>query len=97
MNRRHEGPLPCGAADPCAPEIERNPEHDNRGGDASHGAIGVLIPGRVDPGIGVEAEEEAEHGLEAHDRQGDFAGYGTIGIDYVYEADVGALDNGEVH
>lgn len=43
MDRRDDRPAPGGMANPLAPDVQRDPEDDDGGRYARHGAVGVLV------------------------------------------------------
>lgn len=64
MGVARDAPLPRRQADALAVEVERDPEEQDDDGDAGHGAVRVDVAQLVNPGVGIEGQEEGEAGWE---------------------------------
>ena len=62
VNGPEDGPVPGSVAEGLAPDVQRNPQKEHKGGDSAHGAVGVDVSGLLNPGVGVEGEKETKHG-----------------------------------
>lgn len=51
---RDHRPRPGDVADVPSPHVQRQPEDENYGGDAGHRAIGIEVPGLLDPRVRIE-------------------------------------------
>jgi len=65
MDIRNNGPVPGKMSNPFAPNVERDPQYENYGGDSCHSPIGVLIARLFHPGIGIERKQETKEGYSA--------------------------------
>jgi hypothetical protein len=57
-----DAPMPSGMPDALPVNIQWDPEKQDKGGNARHGAVRIDVADTLDPGVGVERQQKSEGG-----------------------------------